>query len=452
MSSTPSSPLSRRYPKDIIAFVRGKPIRMDELLGGASGLAATLPDRPYAINLCSNRYEYLLGFCAAVMAGHCTLMPPNRQPQTIERIAARYSDCYVLGDEAVDGLETIRVATPPAGLRAAQPPVPDDQLCAIAFTSGSTGESQPNRKLWRTLRIGAGSSERLLLDPAADTMSMLATVPPQHMWGFETSIVMPLFSRVAISELMPLFPQDIHDALAALPRPRALVSSPVHLSAFLDASIGDIGIDYVFTASAPLPVATAARFEERHGSTVVDIFGSTEAGVLAARRPTRDETWTIADAFELRVEGSTTWIVADHLGDRVPLSDHVEILDPRHFRWIGRHQDMVNIAGKRGSLADLNQRLGAVEGVEDSVIFMPEADAKRLAALVVAPSLRVSDILDALRGSIDPAFLPRPFYLVPALPRQETGKLPKRAVLDLLMETRRRRQADRDDSDTPHEG
>ena len=327
----------------------------------------------------------------------------------------------------------------------------DDQPCAILFTSGSTGEPQPNYKSWGALRIGTDSSARLLLDSVGQTVNMLATVPPQHMWGFETSILLPLVADIAVSELTPFFPQDIHDALAALPRPRALVSSPVHLSAFLKANIGDLDIDYVLSASAPLPVATASCLETRHGSTVVDVFGSTESGVLAARRPTRDEIWTLADVFDLRVDGSRTWIVADHLGDRVPLNDRVEVLGQRRFRWVGRAEDMVNIAGKRGSLADLNQRLAAIPGVEDGVVFMPEPDAKRLAALVVAPSLQVSDILEALRGSTDPAFLPRPLYLVPALPRQETGKLPQRAVLDLFVETRRQRRTDQKDGDTPHE-
>jgi len=441
MSKRRSRPLSRRKPDDIVAHARGKQVRVDELLGRASALAATLPDRPYVINLCSNRYEFLLGFCAAVMAGQCTLMPPNRQAATLQRVADGYAGCYVLGAGAVEELETIPIGALPEALRASAPLVPDDQLCAIVFTSGSTGESLPNHKFWRTLRVGADGSARLLRPYLARPLNVLATVPPQHMWGFETSILLPLFAGVAVSELTPLFPQDIFDALAALPRPRALISSPVHLSAFLDGEVGEIAIDYVFTATAPMPLVTAERLESRHGALVIDIFGSSESGIMAARRQTLDETWTLADAFELRVEGSKTWLSAEHLGDRVLLNDRVETLGNGRFRLFGRDQDMLNIAGKRGSLADLNQRLGTIPGVEDGVIFQPGADAKRLAALVVAPSLKASDILNALRDGVDPAFLPRPVYLVPALPRQETGKLPRRAVLDLFAAIRQQRRA-----------
>jgi acyl-coenzyme A synthetase/AMP-(fatty) acid ligase len=56
----------------------------------------------------------------------------------------------------------------------------------------------------------------------------------------------------------------------------------------------------------------------------------------------------------------------------------------------------------------------------------------RIAALAVAPSLDEHAILDALRRAIDPVFLPRPLVRVAALPRNETGKLPRAALLAVL--------------------
>jgi acyl-coenzyme A synthetase/AMP-(fatty) acid ligase len=56
----------------------------------------------------------------------------------------------------------------------------------------------------------------------------------------------------------------------------------------------------------------------------------------------------------------------------------------------------------------------------------------RIAALAVAPGLDEHAILDALRLAIDPLFLPRPLRLVAALPRNETGKLPRAALIALL--------------------
>ncbi|RBL52402.1 AMP-ligase, partial [Xanthomonas oryzae pv. oryzae] len=56
----------------------------------------------------------------------------------------------------------------------------------------------------------------------------------------------------------------------------------------------------------------------------------------------------------------------------------------------------------------------------------------RIAALVVAPSLDEAQVLAALRVSVDPVFLPRRLRKVAALPRNETGKLPRDVVLGLL--------------------
>ena len=134
-------------------------------------------------------------------------------------------------------------------------------------------------------------------------------------------------------------------------------------------------------------------------------------------------------------------IHADYLDEPVPLNDKVELLGEKRFNWIGRDSDAVNIAGKRASLAELNNKLNALPGVQDAVIFMPDPDAKRLAALVVAPRLQRSDIYVGLRDSFDPAFLPRPVRMVPALPRQETGKLPQKAVLELFAATERGKAA-----------
>jgi acyl-coenzyme A synthetase/AMP-(fatty) acid ligase len=92
----------------------------------------------------------------------------------------------------------------------------------------------------------------------------------------------------------------------------------------------------------------------------------------------------------------------------------------------GRHADQVNIAGKRTSLAYLNQQLNAIPGVRDGVFLLPREDhpdsIHRLTALVVAPGLTPAALTQALRERIDPVFLPRPLLLVDAC-RNATGKL-----------------------------
>ena len=358
-------------------------------------------------------------------------MPPNRQPHTLDQLRLAYDDAYIVGE---DGEESVD-----ADSSTAMPDIPDEQHSAIAFTSGSTGVPTPNLKYWRTLRNGALSNAQIILRDEDEALNIVATVPPQHMWGMETSIMLPLFANVAVSNLTPFFPQNIAAAMALLPEPRMLVSSPIHLETFLKSGVEAPSMRKIITATAPLSKQLAQGLEKNFDTHVQDIFGCSESGIFAARRTSVDEEWTYSTTFELTAGDDGITISAAHLSEDVVLPDIVELTGPNQFRWLGRQQDMLNIAGKRGSLAELNFRLLEIPGVVDGVIFAPAEEQRRgdrLAALVVAPDLGVSDILNALKEKIEPVFLPRPVVMVSELPRQETGKLAIKAVQDMFAKQR----------------
>ena len=355
-------------------------------------------------------------------------MPPNRQPYTLQQLRELYDDSYTIGEDGREEIVSLE------GVSCEIPEIPDEQHCAIAFTSGSTGAPTPNLKYWRTLRVGSSSNARAILGAADQQLNVVATVPPQHMWGMETSILLPLFANVAVSHLTPFFPQDIADALQSLPEPRMLVSSPIHLETLHKSGVEMHAVDKIITATAPLSKQLAIDVETGFETIVQEIFGCSESGILATRQTAVDEEWTYSAIFDLSMTDDGVRIAASHLSEDVMLPDIVELTGNNHFRWIGRRQDMVNIAGKRGSLADLNFHLREIPGLVDGVVFLPDGREDRLAALVVAPELDVSDILSVLRDKVEPVFLPRPIFKVSQLPRQETGKLAIKAVRELFAE------------------
>jgi acyl-coenzyme A synthetase/AMP-(fatty) acid ligase len=436
MADGDSFPLTDRCPDETLAFDADGPVRVAQFIEQATGLARRLPDHRYVINLLSDRYEYLLGFSAATLAGQCTLMPPNRLPRTLEQLKYEYPDCHVLGEDG----QPLDYPRHPAGTALRDvPEIAAGQLCAIAFTSGSTGNPKANAKYWRTLRTGTRCNAELLLDRSVRQLNLLATVPPQHMWGMEMSILLPLFARAAVSHHTPFFPQDIADALAALPGPRALISSPVHLAALVKSGVTLADVSAIFTATAPLSVELAGALEERFNTKVTDVFGCSETGVLAARRTSRNANWRLSDGFRMVTGADGTLVHGSHLPEDITIPDIIEIGSGNEFRWLGRHQDMINIAGKRGSLAELNQCLNAMPGVNDGVIFMPENN-DRLAAMVVAPGLSAEEIRRYLGARVEAVFLPRPICLVTALPRQETGKLARKTILEMFERLSRARK------------
>lgn len=431
------SPIINRKPAEVIAYYSDEQISVEQFLNQAVALSRKLPSHLYIINLLTDRYQYLLVFCASIIAGQCTLMPPNRLENTLDLLSRKYPDSYSfensdLAELKIDllGHEIDEIANPCNET----PQIPSDQLCAIAFTSGSTGDPTPNLKYWETLRTGSLGNAELLLSDQEERINMVATVPPQHMWGLETSILLPLFADVAISHLTPFYPQDIAAALKSVPEPRVLISSPVHLNVLLKSGVQLVKLDRVFSATAPASIELAQQIEQRFSTQFLEIFGCSESGIFARRLTATESIWQLSDLFELEVKWDRTSIIAEHLPEVVILQDVVETVAGQRFRWLGRHQDMINIAGKRGSLADLNRRLLAIKGVLDGVVFMPDGSAKRLVAMVVAPGLKPADILNVLKSGVESVFLPRPVYMVSALPRQETGKLIREDMLKLYQD------------------
>jgi len=180
----------------------------------------------------------------------------------------------------------------------------------------------------------------------------------------------------------------------------------------------------------------ARAAEARFSAPVQEVFGSTETCVIAHRRTALAETWTPYHGVTLHPQPDGTRVEAPQLLQPTVLADIVKLDDHGGFRLRGRNTDLLEIAGKRASLGDLTHKLLAVPGVRDGVVFqMDDTDAmgvRRIAALAVAPGLDACAIIDALRCEIDPVFLPRPLKLVDALPRGETGKLPRAALLSAL--------------------
>jgi acyl-coenzyme A synthetase/AMP-(fatty) acid ligase len=216
-----------------------------------------------------------------------------------------------------------------------------------------------------------------------------------------------------------------------------LVTTPVHLRALVESGVQLPKLAAMLSATAPMPPELAAQAEKCFDAPLLEVFGSTETCAFATRRVTADSQWTLYHGVHLHPQPDGTQIEAPQLDAAVTLADIVTLHDDgRRFELRGRHADLLEIAGKRASLGDLTRRLLAIPGVNDGVVFqLDDADAigiRRIAALVVAPSLSEHAIVDALRASIDPVFLPRPLRRVETLPRNETGKLPRAALLDLL--------------------
>jgi acyl-coenzyme A synthetase/AMP-(fatty) acid ligase len=234
----------------------------------------------------------------------------------------------------------------------------------------------------------------------------------------------------------PVYPADIARCLGEVPPPRVLVTTPVHLRALVESKVALPEIARVISATAPLSKELAEAAERRLGAEVWEIYGFTEAGSVGARHTVGTQDWVLRKDFAAREEDGSQFVEWAAFGRRIPFPDVVQILDPSRIRLQGRAQDMVNIAGKRASLAGLTAQMLEIEGVEDGVFWLPLEDqgmgvVARLVAFVVAPAWTEAGLRVALQRRLDSAFVPRSIVFVDKLPRNATGKITERAMKEL---------------------
>jgi acyl-coenzyme A synthetase/AMP-(fatty) acid ligase len=423
----------------VVAYAGGRAVTAATFAGDVRRVTAQLGQldrsRRYVVNACADRYRFAVVFCAALVDGRVNLLPSSRAPGALAELAARYPAHVVACDtELASGFPVSLMVEGLPGTETVWPPprVAREAEAAIAFTSGSTGVPLAQVKRWGSLVDGAhGERAGLgLVDAPADTV-LVGTVSPQHMFGLESTVLLALHGPFAFSDAHPLHPEQIVAALAAVPGFRVLITTPVHLRALAGSGITMPSVARIVCATAPLTEELAARCEGDWQTRVLEIYGCTETGQVAARRTVDGPWWHALPGVQIQEREDGFWAGGGHVVTPAPLADRLRLRDARTFVLEGRTNDLVNIAGKRTSLAALNHALLAIDGVVDGTFFVPDDDVgadgreARLLAFVVAPGRARHDILAALRARVDPVFLPRPLVLVDALPRNATGKLPR---------------------------
>ncbi|WP_028535251.1 AMP-binding protein [Paludibacterium yongneupense] len=444
MTANPIPLLAHRDLDDVVAYRAGAAVTLRHFLADIERVARLLPDSRFMVNTCVDRYRFAVALAAAIVSGRICLLPAALTAENGRQLRRLAPDVICLSDETEDRLGLPRLAYPDGEVAADwQGPIPQidgAREVAWVFTSGSTGEPQPHRKTWDMLVQGVRGGADLLGLDAARPHAIIGTVPAQHMFGFETTVLMAWQAGAAFSAERPFFPADICRQLDALPRPRLLVITPFHLRALLDAGLPLPAVDLVLSATAPLSQALAREAEAVCRAPLLEIYGSTETGQIAQRRPAQDEQWRLYPGIRLHELDSGTRVSGAHLGQGCILNDRVRLGDDDRFLLLGRNADLINIAGKRNSLAYLDQQLRTIPGVLDGAFFMPQNEVPdgvtRLTAVVAAPGLDAAAVLAALRQRIDPVFLPRPLIFVAALPRNASGKLPLAALWALAATAR----------------
>lgn len=429
-----------------LAWRGGQPVSAAQFIAEAEALAERLPaGRP--VNLCQDRYHFALGLAAALLRGQTSLMPPNALPETLAQLGAGPAPYALVDHDEPVALPVHRVERAAGAAPAARvPAIAAEHEAVCLLTSGSTGAPQPHAKRWGPLVANiAAEAERLaelMGTPSIAGLNIVATVPAQHSYGFESTVLLALLGGATFDAGRPFYPADVAAALARVPRPRALVTTPFHLKTLLLAGVELPPVDLVLSATAPLSPQLAAQAEAAFGGRLVEIYGCTEAGQVAARRTTDGEVWAALGALRLwredGADGERFLVQGGHVTAPTPLADVLELLSDTRFRLLGRANDLIHVAGKRSSLAHLNFQLNRIDGIDDGAFWLPDEapdGVVRPIAFVVAPTLDAKAVIAALRERLEPAFVPRRVIHVDGFPREATGKLTAQTLARFAHET-----------------
>lgn len=407
------------------AFSGGRLYRLMDALEEASFDLPGQSANATVLNLCSERYRFACVLLATLQRGQLTLLPSDRAPRTLDDLTKAYNNVRIIDDADLVQSEG-RPRRDFAGIL-------NPEARIIAHTSGTQGLPLAFQKSIATLRTSASLIAKHL--GGVQGHRIVATVPPQHMYGLELSVLLPLFEGALMDGRHPFYPADVFAALADGPGPCILVTTPFHLRALLkDAPQHCPTLSLIVSATAPMDLQLARSCEAQFKVPLLEVFGCTELGSIAGRRPARDTKWRWFEGVTLEPSEPYPTIRAQHVPDTVSQADEIRVCDGRHFFLGERHADLLNIAGKRSSLSRLRHQALTLAEIEDIAFAVIKGPVDRLAAAYVAsPGVSAERIHAQLREVLDPSFMPRILVRTDSLPRTATGKVPKAALLELCL-------------------
>lgn len=438
----------------VIAYDRSHRLTTREAQASIAAMRAQLGTAQRVALVLDSPYSFALAFMAVLSLGQRPVILGHHNPSLL-------STQHELFDLVLTDLPTLPSLAKTAGLNrpvleigslVREPPVlSEDELTATKtalsgiaassvfelYTSGSTGSPKAVLKTVGEMEAEAQVLAQFL-SAELDGATLLATVYPYHMYGLTFSVFLPWSTGTV------LYLPQIHysEELAALPEKRyVLISSPAFLKR-LDFKLKAPALSAIVSAGGPLAADIRQRLQAWSGISATEIYGSTEAGVMAQRQNVSDEApFTLFSDVTLEVSPERTILHSGHVASSLTLDDRVELVGARTIKLLGRSDRIVKIEEKRVSLNAIEAALQQLPGVSGAAACVVQRDGRDLigAALVMAvnaPEHITGSAYLALRrqlaAQLEPHALPRIFIKLPALPENALGKRDSRALSELF--------------------
>ncbi len=407
-------------------------------------------------------YALAVGVLATLHADCQAVLPANLQPGHLADLAAAVDGVISSAAHLADltnGMPTFGAAAD--SCVSALHPLDAEKAEIILHTSGTTGAPVAVHKPLHCLEAEIAVLTEIFTPTSGGTV--LATVPPYHIYGLLFRVFWPLATERPFSSDLISYPEEL---ISAVEKDSGcmLISSP----AFLKRALPVLDLAHlkkilgpVFSSGGPLPPKIAAAYNAALSEPVVEVYGSTETGGIAYRSATdaaAPALWRPFPNVEVTIDPKQQvlavrspflpgedWFLS---GDRASLQ-----ADGR-FALNGRADRVVKLEEQRVSLPEVERYLAECPTVEAArVIQLPSEDTERqILAAVIEPSIAGWDVLaaegrqkfkrrllDALRLHLAAVVLPRKWRFVTQVPEDDRGKTSDGALATLFEENQGRR-------------
>ncbi len=309
-------------------------------------------------------------------------------------------------------------------------------------TSGSTGPPK-TIEITRQQIIASVSNTRQALRLTSQHTALLG-IDPAYVGG------MMMLARALVIGMDVVGVAPSAQPLVGLPvRPSFLAVVPLQLQRLLERDLATLNAAHAtLVGGAPVSLALEEAIKKKITSPVYSTYGMTETASHVALRALNGPE--ASDAF--RVLGNTQ-IGADARGcltlrgavtqhKLIITNDQVELLDERHFRWLGRHDWVINSGGVKVWPEPVERAVSVQWPAIPPpllVVGLPDARLGQRVALVIEGfPLSKSDqghLLRAVAEKLPQYHAPREVCYLEAIPRTPTGKIDRQETVAMLLRT-----------------
>ena len=310
----------------------------------------------------------------------------------------------------------------------------------LLFTGGSTGAP----KIWRKTAGNIVAEARFMAARYHISRNdiIAATVTPYHIYGLLFSVVIPLVASAGVLAETPSFPAEIV-ALVQQKSATILASVPAHYRVLCGRQIS-ASLRLAFSSAGMLEKEDNDDFCAYNKVGVVEVYGSTETGGLAARnRSVGQEFFSPLEPVEWQIKEERLFVRSPFLSPDLSMNadgfflsgDRVQSHGYREFSLHGRADAITKVGGERVDLDEVRELLQSQPEVQECVVvsFRDETGrGNRIAALVRGDEIDLNQIKKSLARGLEPAALPKLIRKTAHIPVSSNGKYDRGAIYTLL--------------------